>query len=303
MKMNCMTSSLGLLMLLATFTAGAQTETKPATASNNEIRMMRDNSRTENGKRVERIESEIDDKFYRITLVAEKMTDLYVDGEKVPPAEWKKYDDVLNAIRREMKEQAKRNEEQAVRNAEQAKRNAEQAVRNQEQEKRNAEQAVRNEEQAKKNAEQVVRNKEQEKRNAEQAIRNQAQQKRDEEQAHLNEDQSKRNAEQAVRNKEQEKRNAEQTIRNEEQAKRNAEQARAMEALMKDLSSDLANDKIIKNENDLKQFRFSADGMYVNGVRQPDEVFKRYKQKYSKDKYGILYPDFNYSRDGIIKGE
>ncbi|MBS1504953.1 MAG: hypothetical protein JST32_23030, partial [Bacteroidetes bacterium] len=164
----------------------------------------------------------------------------------------------------------------------------EQEVRNKEQEKLNAEQVLRDEEQKKRDQEQAVRNEEQEKRNAEQAVRNK--------------EQEKRNAEQAVRNKEQEKRNAEQAVRNEEQAKRNAEQARAMEALMKDLKADLVNDKIIKDDNDLKEFRINDFGMSVNGVRQPEDVFKRYREKYSKEKYGIMH-DFNYSRDGIISGQ
>jgi len=106
-----------------------------------------------------------------------------------------------------------------------------------------------------------------------------------------------------VRNQEQEKRNAEQAVRNAEQAKRNAEYAKAMAQLMKDIAADLANDKIIKDENDLRQLSFGADGMTVNGVKQPDEVFKKYREKYSKDKYGALYHDFNYSRDGIIEGQ
>ncbi|HVS92428.1 MAG TPA: hypothetical protein VHE59_10365 [Mucilaginibacter sp.] len=316
MKTIITKSSVSLLITLAAFTAGAQTGTKPQTASNYEIRMMRDVTHTENGKRVEQVETEINDKFYRINFVDDKLEALSVEGEKIPATDWGKYSDVVSTIRQELKEQAKRNAEQqarnreqekrnaeqAVRNEEQAKRNAEQAVRNQEQEKLNVEQALRNAEQVKRNEEQEVRNKEQEKLNAEQVLRDEEQKKRDREQAVRNEQQAKTNAEQAVRNEEQEKRNAEQTVRNKEQAKRNAEQASAMDALMKDLKADLVNDKIIKDGNDLEEFRINDFGMSVNGIRQPEDVFKRYREKYSKEKYGSMR-DFNYSRDGIISGQ
>ena len=39
--------------------------------------------------------------------------------------------------------------------------------------------------------------------------------------------------------------------------------------------------------------------MTINGVKQPDEVFKKYKAKYGKAFNG----HFDYSRDGIIQGQ
>lgn len=312
MKTICTKISICLLIAMASIAAKAQTTTRPKTADNNELRMINDFSRDENGQRVEKVESELDDKLYRITLVDEKMTELYVDGEKIPAANWNKYSDAISVIRQEMKEQAKRNAEQEVRNKEQEKRNAEQALLNEEQAKKNAEQAVRNQEQEKRNAEQVLRNKAQEKRNAELVLRNKEQEKRNAEQAELNEEQAKKNAGQAVRNQEQEKRNAEQVMRNKEQEKRNAEQAqrnelqakkneeqaRANAQMIKEITEDLVNDKIIPDTSSLREVKLNEFGMSVNGVKQPENVFKKYREKYSKFYQG----DFSYSRDDFVTG-
>ena len=112
----------------------------------------------------------------------------------------------------------------------------------------------------------------------------------------MNREQAKKNAEQAVRNDEQAKLNREQAARNNEQAKRNAEQAAENERFIKELTEDLVNDKVIPNKNSLRDFNLNNEGMTVNGVKQPDELFKKYKEKYSKQSSG----GFNYSRDGII---
>ncbi len=270
MKANYLKRSLWLAAILLTSIAvKAQTNTAAKTAYDDEERNMYYRIYNEGGNRAEHIKTEYNGKTYKMEIVNEKLTSLYVDGEKIPESAWSKYDEAVRHVREEIKEQIKRNEEQA-------KRNAEQAVRNEEQAKRNAEQAVRNDEQAKKNAEQVIRNQEQDKRNAEQAVRN--------------EEQAKKNAEQEVRNKEQ-------AERNELQAKKNEEQAKANEQMIKDITADLVNDKIIPDNSSLHEMRLSEFGMSVNGVKQSEEIFKKYKAKYNKAFNGT----FSYSRDGIIQ--
>jgi len=271
MKTNYVKSSALLLIVLASFTAGAQTKTKPKTAYNHNARRAYNISMNDDGKHIQKVLTELDGKSYKMVLVDEKMTELFVDGEKIPAADWSKYSDALAQIRQEMKEQAKRDAEQAA---------------------RNREQAVRNEEQAKRNAEQVVRNKQQEKLNAEQGVRNQDQEKRNAEQAVRNSEQAKVNAEQEVRNKEQ-------AVRNQLQAKKNEEQARANEKMMKEITEDLVSDKIIPDVNSLREMKLNEFGMSINGVKQSDEVFKKYKEKYSK----FFDGDFSYSRDGVVRGQ
>ena len=260
-------------ILLASMTAAAQT--KPGkTAYNDDSSNSYDHINMINGKRLEHIQMEWKNKTYKMELVNNKTTELYVDGEKIPAANWGKCSDAISAIR----EQIRRNQEQA---------------------KRNEEQAVRNEIQAKKNQEQVQVNEVQAKRNQEQAVRNQEQAEKNQEQVKVNEVQNAHNEEQAKRNEEQSVHNQEQAGRNQEQAKRNEEQAAENERFIKGLTEDLVNDKIIPNANSLHQATFNSHEMIVNGVKQPDAVFKRYKQKYPRISEG----EFTYSRDGIIEGK
>jgi colicin import membrane protein len=285
MKTNYLKLSLGLAaILLSSLAAKAQSRT----AYENTENRMYDAVHNGGGGRIERIRTDYEGKVYQIELVDEKMTELHVDGQKISQADWNKFSDGIDKIRQEIKEQRKRDAEQAIRNEQQVKRNAGQARVNEEQAKRNAEQDVRNKEQAKRNAEQAIQNEQQNKRNKEQVEHDQVQ-------AQLNEEQAKRNAEQEMRNKEQSKRNAEQAIQNELQAKKNAEQARVNEKMMKEITEDLASDKIIPDINSLREMQLNREGMTINGVKQPDEVFKKYKAKYSH----FFEGNFNYSRDGV----
>jgi len=230
MKTNYIKSSLLLIVALFTLmTAKAQTSVSGKTAYNGREYISYDRIHNENGKQVEQIQSNIDDKLYKIELVDGKMTQLYVDGVKIPAGEWDKYSDVIAAI----KEQIRKNKEQAIRNEEQARLN-------QIQDKKNEEQAKRNEEQARLN--QI-----QEKKNEEQAVRN-------EEQARLNQIQEKKNEAQAAEN----------------------------ERTMKQIIADLISDKIIPDANSLHDLTFNSEEMTVNGVKQPDDIFKKYREKYNR---------------------
>jgi len=284
---------LGLMgILLATVTVSAQTRTPAKTAYNGDRYNDYDRIHTGDGKKVEEIQMHRDGKVYKAELVNDKMTELYVDGEKIPQADWSKHASAVTAIR----VQLELNREQAKANAIQAKRNEEQSRLNDIQAKKNDEQAVRNSIQAKKNDEQQVRNDEQAKKNQEQDRLNEVQAKHNAEQAIRNDEQAKRNDEQNGVNREQAKRNAEQAKRNDQQAKLNAEQAAANERFMKEFTEDLVSDKIIPDANSLKEFSLNKTEMVVNGVKQPDSVYKKYSEKYSKQSNG-----FTYSRDGIIQ--
>jgi len=272
MKTNYIKCSLWLMaVIFGGMTAKAQTSVSGKTAYNGREYISYDGVRNENGKQVERIQTNMDDKVYKMELVNGKMTELYVDGVKIPAGDWDKYSDAIAAIKeqiRKNKEQAIRNEEQARLNQIQDKKNEEQAMRNEEQAKLNQIRDKKNEEQAVLNKEQAQRNEIQEKKNEEQAVRN-------EEQARLNQIQEKKNEVQAVRNKEQAR-------LNEIQAKKNEEQAAENERMMKQMTTDLISDKIIPDANSLHDLTFDSDGMTVNGVKQPEDVFKKYREKYSR---------------------
>jgi colicin import membrane protein len=265
MKTNYIKCSMWLAaMVCITISAKAQTVSSGKSSFNVVRHTDHDISRDAQGRQVEHVETDLDDKVYKAAFVDDKMTALYVNGEKIAETDWSKYSDAIAEIR----EQIKRDREQAIRNEEQAQRNEMQA-------KRNEEQAQRNELQVKKNEEQ--------------AQRNELQVKKNEEQAQRNEEQAKRNQEQVARNEEQAR-------RNEQQAKRNEEQAAENERFIKSLTEELVNDKIIPDTNSLHTFTFNNDEMTINGVKQPDNVFKRYKEKYNWHHGRSM----SYSRDGII---
>jgi hypothetical protein len=68
--------------------------------------------------------------------------------------------------------------------------------------------------------------------------------------------------------------------------------------MMKDITEDLVSDKIIPGPDSLREMKLNEFGMSVNGVKQPDNVFRKYREKYSKYFDG----NFTYSRDGVIRG-
>lgn len=269
MKTNYLKCSMLLLAASLTISVKAQTASPAKTAEN--IHLFNDFSHEENGKMVGHVAATVNGKEYRLTFINEKMSKLNIDGDDIPAANWGKYESAIAYVREEMRKQRARNEEQAKKNAEQAKLNAVQE---------------------KKNKEQEVLNLEQGKKNAEQAERNAIQAKKNEEQAQLNREQEKRNAIQVAKNHEQEK-------LNEIQAVKNAEQAKANEQMIKDITEDLVSDKLIPDATSLHEFVFNPEGMSINGVKQPYEVFKKYKAKYSK----VFDGNFKYSKDGITTGK
>lgn len=124
----------------------------------------------------------IDGKAYQIFIKNGQVTNMYIDGEKIPNEKIINYKPILDKIFEKMiinQEQAMRDNEQASRDSEQAKIDIEQAAKDIEQAMRDSEQAKRDSEQAKRDTEQAVRDSEQAKRDSEQAARDSEQAVRD----------------------------------------------------------------------------------------------------------------------------
>jgi len=275
-------------LLFAVFTAKAQTKSADKKADDTGRYYNHNVSTSPDGKRVESMRGEWGSKTYELKLVNDKITELYVDGQKIPAADWSKYDDAIAAFR----EQIKRDRIQAIRNQEQARLNQIQANKNHEQVARNQQQVRLNQIQEEKNQQQAVRNQQQ-------AQLNQLQEEKNQQQVERNQEQASRNQQQAMRNQEQATRNEEQSRLNQIQAKKNQEQAEENERVMKQLIGDLVSDKIIPDENSLHSLTFDGYDMVVNGVKQPDAVYKKYAEKYTR----FSHNSFSYSKDGTYYGK
>ncbi len=155
MKTNYIKSSMLLIAMLAiTFAAKAQTGESAKTAYNsdryNNSDIIYDKTP---GHLKERIKTNWNDKYYEFTLVNNKMTELYVDGEKIPEAKWGDYSKVIAEIREQIRKdkiQAKKDQAQAKLDQEEARKDQQQAEKDQEEAKKDQEQAVRDQYQAKK---------------------------------------------------------------------------------------------------------------------------------------------------------
>lgn len=66
--------------------------------------------------------------------------------------------------------------------------------------------------------------------------------------------------------------------RHEEMARKHEAMAREHEARMKELKKEMVKDGLIKNENDKIDLQLTKDSFYVNGKKQSQELFEKYKK-------------------------
>jgi colicin import membrane protein len=245
-----------------------------------------------NGQQVEEFRTNWNGVLYKTKFVNDKMTELFVDGEQIPAGKWGDYNTLITKIREQIKRdkiQAKKDQEQAARDMVQVKKDQEQAGRDQLQAKRDAEQAQRDALHAKRDAEQAQRDQ----AGAGEA---QVQAKRDQERARLDQLQAKKDQEQAAKDMVQAKRDQEQAAKDQIQAKKDQEQALQDQLLLKALISDLVKDKIVDNEKGVHDLTLNTDEMTVNGKKQPQAVFTKYKEKYNR----FTHLNFSYgNQDGM----
>jgi hypothetical protein len=240
MKTTYLKSSMLLIATLAiALTANAQTTDSARRAFN----IDRDNNEyvnyTKNGQRHEHITTNWQGRHYEIKLVNKQMTELYVDGEKIPQASWNKYSAVIAQIR----EQIRKDEIQAQKDQAQAKLDQIQAQKDQVQATKDQQQAGRDQEQARK----------------------------DEAQAKLDQI----------------------------QAGKDQVQARKEQELMKQLLADLVSDKIVPDADSVKEMTLDNTEMTVNGVKQPDDIFKKYREKYKRFSGGEFSYENSLNNRGI----
>src|SRR3569833_2858637 len=184
-------SALLIAALAITFAASAQKNDSAKRTFNFDRHNNSDvTNYTADGKRHEHITTNWKGTYYEAMLVNDKMTELYVEGEKIPQANWAKYSTVITRIREQIRKdriQAQKDQAQARLDQIQARKDQEQAVRDQEKEQQDQAQERVDQQEAEKDQEQARKDQQQAEEEAqraqEQAKRAQAQAKLDQEQA------------------------------------------------------------------------------------------------------------------------
>lgn len=246
----------------------------------------------DDGKQRTSVNTYRDGKEYRLEMLNDKITELYVNGEKIPAEKYGEYATVIDKIKEQIKLdriQAKKDQEQAMRDQHQAKLDQEQAMKDQLNAKRDQEQARKDQLSAKKDQEQAMKDKEQAEKDSKQAMRDKIEAEKDNQQAQKDKQQAekdqinaKKDQEEALEDQKQAKLDQEQAKKDQAQAKIDQQQAEEDQKLMKSFIADLIKDGIVPDEKSIVDITLSATEMTVNDKKQPADVFTRYKEKYKR---------------------
>ena len=270
-------------------------------------------SNDEPGKSKETVNTVIDNTSYRLIMINDQLTELYVDGKLVPADQYSRYEETIKKIKEQLRLdriQAKKDQEQAMKDQAQAKIQQEKAVKDQLQAKIDQEAAMKDQAQAKLQQDKSVKDQQQAKIQQEKAAKDQQQAKIDQEtamkdqaaakiqqeKAEEDQQQAKIQQEKAAEDQLQAKKDQEQAMKDQAAAKIDEERAKEDQRLMKQLISDLIKDGIIGDEKSLQSIRMSSTELLVNGKKQPDEEYLKYKTKYPRFATGNF--SYEVSNDG-----
>jgi colicin import membrane protein len=202
------------------------------------------------GRVKETIHTVYNNNEYKIIMVNGVLCALDVNGEKIPAEKFTQYDAVINSI----KQQIEKDEAQAKLDRAQADRDRVQADKDRQQASLDQIQAGKDREQAEKDR---------------------AQADKDREQARLDQIQAGKDRGQAEKDRAQ-------AVLDRAQAEKDREQAAEDRKLMRQMIADIIADGIVPEEKSICCITLDSKGMTVNGKQQPDAVFAKYKEKYSR---------------------
>lgn len=208
---------------------------------------------------------------YKIKLVNEKITEMYIDDKKVPEEDFPKYSSLV----KEILAQVKRDQEQAERDRQQAERDREQA-------ERDRLQAEKDRQQADKDREQAERDRLQAEKDRQQVDRDRVQADKDRKQAELDRQQADRDRLQAQKDREQAERDRQQADRDRAQAEIDRKQAEEDRKLLAAFIDDLIKENVVAGKNELFVVELSDESLIVNDKKQPAALHQKFKAKYLK---------------------
>lgn len=259
------------------------------------------------GKVTESATVERDGVQYKLELTDGKVTELYVDGKLIPGDQYGQYETIISQIKEQMRLdriQAKKDQELALKDQQHAKIELEKAMQHQLSAKLDQERASKDMQQAKLDQERAVLQQEKAKLDHAEVSKNIVQLKLDQERAFQQQQQAKIDQERASKDMMQAKIDQERAVQDQTKAKRDQElakldqkQAEEDQRMVKSLISDLIKDGIVTDEKGIISVTLNATEMQVNGKQQPDSVFAKYKEKYSR----LATGNFNYSNSGNSK--
>ena len=238
-----------------------------------------------------KITTTVNGKKYTMVTANNQVTELYVNDKKIPAEKMGDYKNVTNKILKEAKldkEQSEKDMAEAAIEQEQAKKEMEESTIEMAQAKIEMEEAekqmVIDKQQAEKDMAQSKIEMEQSKEEMAQSkiemAQSQKEMKQDMKKAKIEMEQSQKEMMQSK--KEMEKSRIEMA-----KAKKDMEQSKL---LQEKIIGDFINEHIIKDKADLVSYKLSNEELIVNDVKQSDEIFKKFKDKYVKNKnWTIMY--------------
>ncbi|MEO5890612.1 MAG: M56 family metallopeptidase [Ferruginibacter sp.] len=244
------------------------------------------------------INTTVDGSKYKIVTEKGKVVELYVEDKQVPAEKWSGYKSITDKILLQMKldmEQSEKDMEQSKKDMEQSRlgmiqAEKEMALSKLEMEKsklemeQDMEQGKKDMDEAKKDMEESKLKMEQEKIDMElqqkKMAEDMAQAKIDMAQEQIDMQQSKKDMEQAKKDM--------------QVAKKDMEESKK---LQEKIIGDLIKEKIIKDKSELKSYKLSNDELIVNGVKQPDAIHKKFREKYVKGGNWTMAYNYNYNQN------
>ena len=199
-----------------------------------------------------------DGNHYRIKMRNDKLVELFVDDQKIPEADFRKYDSIIKKIR-----------EQIKKDLEQAEIDRQQAGKDRQEAELDRKQADEDRKQADEDRKQAEEDRERSDEDRKQSIADRKQAEEDREQAEEDRKQSIEDRKQADVDR--------------EQAKLDKKRAEEDKALVKSLVADLIASNIIKSEKELSSLVLKEGDLLVNDKKQPDAIYQKFKIKYLKN--------------------